>query len=46
MNKKKICALATGLEANEQAFVWSIKHSQTELKPKATEVGIRRENPR
>jgi hypothetical protein len=40
LNNNQICALATGLEASGQAFVWAIRRSETEPKTKATEVGL------
>lgn len=40
LNDKQICALATGLEASGQAFVWAIKLPQADPKPKANEVGL------
>ena len=40
LNDKQICALATGLEASRQAFVWAIKLPQTEPKLEVNEVEV------
>jgi hypothetical protein len=40
LNEKQIRALAAGLEASGQAFIWAIRRPQTEPKPKGTEVGL------
>jgi len=39
-NDEQIRALAAGLEASGQAFVWAIRRSQAEPNPKAAEVGL------
>lgn len=39
-NDEQVRALAAGLEASGQAFVWAIRRSQAELNPKAAEVGL------
>jgi hypothetical protein len=39
-NNEQIRALAAGLEASGQAFVWAIRRSQAEPNPKVAEVGL------
>lgn len=39
-NDEQIRALAAGLEASGQPFVWAIRRSQAEPNPRATEVGL------
>jgi hypothetical protein len=40
LGDKQIRALAAGLEASEQAFVWAIRCPQTEPMPDGTDVGL------
>lgn len=40
LNEKQIHAVAVGLEASGQAFIWAIRSPQMELNPKGTEVGL------
>jgi len=40
LNEKQIRAVAVGLEASGQAFIWAIKCLHTETKPKGTDVGL------
>lgn len=40
LNEKQIRAVAVGLEASGQDFIWAIRSLHTEAKPKGTDVGL------
>jgi len=40
LNEKQLRAVAAGLEASGQAFIWAIRTPETERKPKGTDLGL------